>query len=120
MASSLGCWSHSNRVLQIENRASVLGDQSSGMVMESRHEYFRVGRFDPIIAGVSITEADIHMRDGKSLERLGVTPDKFVLPTPQDLASGRDPALAAAAAALSVQLTPEQAGNLFPTVWRSF
>lgn len=107
------------RIIQIENRGVVLGDRSSGMVMESRSSYFRAGTFDPIVAGVSVTEADLLMRDGKSLEHLGVTPDKLVLPTPQDLAAARDPELAAAAAELGVQLTPEQAGKLFPTLWRN-
>jgi C-terminal processing protease CtpA/Prc len=107
------------RVIQIENRGLVLGDRSSGMVMESRASYFRVGKFDPIAAGVSITEGDLHMRDGKSLERVGVNPDRIVLPTPHDLAAAWDPGLAAAAAELGVQLTPEQAGKLFPTLWRN-
>jgi C-terminal processing protease CtpA/Prc len=88
------------------------------MVMESRHSYFSAGQFDPIVAGVSITEADLLMTDGKSLEHLGVNPDKVVLPTPEDLATGRDPTLASAAAELGVQLRPEQAGKLFPTIWR--
>ena len=60
------------------------------------------------------------MRDGKSLEHLGVEPDRTVLPLPQDLASGRDPALAASAAELGTNLTPEEAGKLFPAVWRNF
>jgi C-terminal processing protease CtpA/Prc len=107
------------RVIQIENRGLILGDRSSGMVMESRPSYFRVGTFDPIVAGVSVTEGDLRMRDGKSLEHVGVTPDRVVLPSPQDLAAARDPALAAAAAELGVQLTPEEAGKLFPTLWRN-
>jgi C-terminal processing protease CtpA/Prc len=107
------------RVTQIEKRALVLGDRSAGMVMESRHSYFSSGQFDPIVAGVSITEADLLMTDGKSLEHLGVNPDKVVLPTPEDLATNRDPTLAFAAAELGVQLSPEQAGKLLPTIWRT-
>lgn len=107
------------RVIQIENRGIVLGDRSSGMVMESRPSYFRVGTFDPIVAGVSVTEGDLRMQDGKSLEHVGVKPDRSVLATPQDLAAGWDPVLAAAAAELGVQLTQEQAGKLFPTLWRN-
>jgi len=107
------------RVTQIEKRALVLGDRSAGMVMESRHSYFSAGQFDPIVAGVSITEADLLMTDGKSLEHAGVNPDKVVLPTPEDLARDRDPTLALAAAELGVQLRPEQAGKLFPTIWRT-
>jgi carboxyl-terminal processing protease len=107
------------RVTQIEKRALVIGDRSAGMVMESRHSFFSAGQFDPIVAGVSVTEADLRMTDGKSLERVGVNPDKVVLPKPEDLAANRDPTLAVAAAELGVQLTPEQAGKLFPTRWRA-
>jgi C-terminal processing protease CtpA/Prc len=107
------------RVTQIENRALIPGDKSAGMVMESRHSFFPAGQFDPIVAGVSATEADLRMTDGKSLERVGVNPDKVVLPKPEDLATDRDPTLAFAAAELGVQLTPEQAGKLFPTIWRT-
>jgi len=40
-----------------------------------------------------------------------------VAPTPTDLAEGRDPVLATAAQSAGVQLSPEQAGKLFPVVW---
>jgi C-terminal processing protease CtpA/Prc len=108
------------RVIQIESRGVLIGDRSSGMVMGAVHSHFVAGTAPPIAAAVSVTEEDLKMRDGKSLEHVGVDPDRTVLPSPQDLASGRDPALAAALAELRIQLTPEQAGKLFPTVWRNF
>jgi len=70
-----------------------------------------------IFFGASVTEWDLIMKDGKSLERNGVTPDQLILPTAQDLASGRDPVLAQAAGILGVTMTPETAGKAFPFEW---
>jgi len=58
------------------------------------------------------------MADGKSLEHIGVTPDKVLLPAAADLAAGRDPVLSQAAALLGFTLEPEKAGALFPLKWR--
>jgi C-terminal processing protease CtpA/Prc len=66
---------------------------------------------------VSVSEADLIMTDGQSLERLGVTPDEIVLPVAADLASGRDPVLARAAEIAGATLSPEQAAKLFPYQW---
>jgi C-terminal processing protease CtpA/Prc len=62
--------------------------------------------------------ADIIMTDGKSLEHAGVVPDTVMLPTPEDLAAGRDPVLAHAIGLFGVQITPEKAGELFPVEWK--
>jgi C-terminal processing protease CtpA/Prc len=70
-----------------------------------------------ILYGASITEADIKMTDGQSLERRGVNPDTLILPTASDLANGRDPVLAHAAEMLNVKISPEESGSLFPYVW---
>jgi C-terminal processing protease CtpA/Prc len=70
------------------------------------------------VYGVSVTDADVIMTDGKSLEGIGVTPDEIRLPTAADLAAQRDPVLSYAASLLGVAITPEKAGAFFPIEWR--
>jgi carboxyl-terminal processing protease len=105
------------RVVQLEKRGVVVGDHSSGSVMEARHYHEQTGVETVIFYGASITESNLIMADGKSLEHTGVTPDETALPTAQDLASGRDPVLAHAAELLGVKITPEEAGKAFPYEW---
>jgi carboxyl-terminal processing protease len=99
------------RVVQLEKRGYAVGDRSSGRVMEAKHF---LSAYSRVSFGVSVTEADLVMADGKTLEHVGVEPDVVVLPTPQDLASGRDPAMAKAAELVGVQLSPEEAGAILP------
>ena len=106
------------RVVQLEHRGTVLGDHSSGSVMESRHYPFHQGVETQIAYGASITEADLIMADGKSLEHAGVVPDEVILPSAADLAAGRDPVLAKAASLAGVTVDPVKAGQLFPVEWR--
>jgi hypothetical protein len=106
------------RVVQLERRGTVLGDHSSGSVMESRHYQFHQGTDTLIFYGAFITESDLIMGDGKSLEHNGVVPDELILPSAADLAAGRDPVLARAASQAGVQLDPVKAGQLFPIEWR--
>ena len=105
------------RVIQLEKRGTVIGDRSSGSVMEARHYEEKMGSDTVVFYGASITEWDLIMADGKSLEHTGVTPDEVVLPTGQDLASGRDPVLAHAAETLGVKISAEDAGKAFPYEW---
>jgi C-terminal processing protease CtpA/Prc len=106
------------RVVQLEHRGTVLGDHSSGSVMEARHYQFHQGTDTQIFYGASITDADLIMGDGKSLEHTGVVPDEVLLPSAADLAAGRDPVLARAAKLAGVQLDSMKAGQLFPIEWR--
>jgi C-terminal processing protease CtpA/Prc len=105
------------RVIQLEKRGTVLGDFSSGSVMEARHYNETMGADTVIFYGASITEWDLVMSDGQSLEHKGVMPDEVVLPSAIDVASGRDPVLARAAEILGVKLSPEEAGKAFPYEW---
>jgi carboxyl-terminal processing protease len=107
------------RVVQLEHRGVVLGDRSGGAVMESLSYGFRMGNDALAYYGVSVTEADLVMTDGHSLENVGVTPDEITLPTAADMAAGRDPVLSAAARQLGLALSPVAAGKLFPYEWNT-
>ncbi|HEV2305571.1 MAG TPA: S41 family peptidase [Candidatus Acidoferrales bacterium] len=109
------------RTMQLNHRATVIGDLSAGAVMESRLYPFQIGVTGGsdflVFYGASITHDDLIMSDGKSLENVGVTPDVTVLPTGADLAAGRDPVLAQAVQLAGAKLDPAAAGKLFPFEW---
>ncbi len=86
------------RVVQLEHRGTVIGDRSAGAVMASQFFTHSFGIGNVTFYRASVTVADVRMSDGGSLERVGVTPDELVLPSPADLAAGRDPVLARAIA----------------------
>src|SRR4029077_6366890 len=94
------------RIVQLEKRGVVVGDCSSGHVMESKPFVHAVSldRVNVAQYSVNITIADLKMTDGKSLEKVGVTPDERIVPTPADIAAGRAPALARAAALTGVNI----------------
>jgi C-terminal processing protease CtpA/Prc len=85
--------------------------------MEARHYDYKIGADTVVFYGASITDADLIMTDGKSLEHNGVLPDEFILPTAADIANDRDPVLAHAADTLGAKLSQEAAGKLFPYEW---
>ena len=84
-----------------------------------------MSRFFPLESGIgnilpfgaSVTVGDLIMTDGKSLEKIGVTPDEIMLPSGRDLATTKDPVLAKAAKLAGVNITPEEAGKYFPFEW---
>lgn len=102
------------RFMQLQQRGVVIGDQSMGAVMQSRFVPMDIGTDSKIFYGMSMTNADVIMGDGKSLEHIGVTPQLFMIPTAADIAAQRDPVLAAALELFGEKMTPADAGKLFP------
>ena len=66
------------RVVQIERRGFIVGDRSSGSVMEARHYPHEVSIDSRVSYAPSVTDADLVMTDGKTLEPVGVEPDIVV------------------------------------------
>jgi carboxyl-terminal processing protease len=105
------------RLVQLEHRGTVVGDKTAGAVMESRIYEETHGLETIFLYAYSVTEANLIMADGKSLEKTGVTPDELLLPTGADLAAGRDPVLARAVDLAGGSLEAQEAGKLFPYEW---
>ncbi|HEX8424156.1 MAG TPA: S41 family peptidase [Pyrinomonadaceae bacterium] len=106
------------RVMQLEKRGVVLGDQSAGAVMQSLGHGMELGVNRVVYYGASITNADVIMMDGKSLEHVGVTPDELLKPSAEDMANMRDPVLARALELAGVRVDSARAGTLFPIEWK--
>ena len=103
------------RLVQLEKRGVVLGDTSAGAVMQSIPYPFTMttGINKEVYYAASITNADVIMSDGKSIEHVGVIPDETILPTAEDISKGRDPVLSRAMEILGQNLPPEVAGRIF-------
>lgn len=106
------------RAVQLQKRGVVIGDRSSGSVMESKLYQMEVGIVRAIPCVISATSADVIMSDGTRLEHVGVVPDTLLLPTAQEMSMNHDPVLAYAASLVGVELDPKKAGELFPTKWK--
>lgn len=106
------------RIMQLEKRGKVIGDQTSGEVMRARIFPHQLGAQYVVEFGTSVTDADLVMSDGQSLENVGLKPDELLLPTAADLAAQRDPVMARAAELVGLKITPEKAGTFFPVQWR--
>lgn len=105
------------RIVQLEHRGKVIGDLSAGAVMEAQYHEDSRGADTKFFYAFMVTDANLVMTDGKSLEKAGVVPDEQSLPTAEDLAAGRDPVLAHAAELEGVKLDPVEAGKLFKYEW---
>ena len=89
------------RLLQLEKRATVIGDRTAGAVMASM-----------LFGEASITVSDFVLPSGERLEKVGVLPDVAVIPSPQQIAAGADPVLAYALMTAGVRRTPAEAAML--------
>jgi len=105
------------RFIQLENRGTVLGDVSAGAVMQSRIIPMKMGVDTIVPFGMSLTEADVIMKDGKSIEHIGVMPQTVIIPTGDDLAQQRDPVISAALKLLGQDVASDQTGKMFPYKW---
>lgn len=107
------------RVLQIEKRAKIYGDVSSGKVMTSISLPFRSlldsTTYEAAIirARMSVTIGDVIMSDGTRLENTGVIPHEAVVPTAEALVERTDPLLAYVAYKFGATLSPEDAGKFY-------
>lgn len=107
------------RIVQLEKRGVVLGDRTAGAVMQGELMTDGVPMGQGIMMyHASITNADLVMTDGASLEKAGVVPDEVLTPTAADFAAGRDPVLARAIALVGGSLDAVAAGKLFPFEWK--
>lgn len=93
---------HFARIIQLEKRGKIIGDRTRGAVMKARKTPFG-----------SMTVAEILMPDGKSLEKIGVTPDEILLPDSMELMNRYDPVLSRAFYQFGMVLGSDQAGKLF-------
>jgi carboxyl-terminal processing protease len=81
------------RHLQLNYKAPVVGDRTSGKVNDGRVIPGKIGaRFVMPFATV-ITEAKLVLPNGEELEGHGVVPDSQCVPTPEDLRQRLDPCL---------------------------
>lgn len=106
------------RLMQLEKRGTVVGDRSAGKVMRSISRGYEMGVNTVVFYGASITNADVVMSDGQSLEHVGVVPDELLLPSAEDMASAKDPVLARALELAGVKVDAAKAGKLFPMEWK--
>jgi len=95
----------------VQSKSAVWSSETDPLVPSWRHVI--------ILYGASITDADLIMDDGKSLEKVGVLPDETLLPVPADLAIGHDTVLARVVELAGGKITPQQAGKFFPVLWPS-
>ena len=100
----------------MEKRGTVVGDRSAGAVMRSKLYVHHVGADSAIFYGASITDADLVMTDGKSLEHTGVVPDKLMIPGGSHLAAGRDPVWPMPPRSSKCR-SIDQSGRAVPFVW---
>ncbi|HEX6559582.1 MAG TPA: S41 family peptidase [Longimicrobiales bacterium] len=98
------------RLLQLQGKATVIGDRSAGKVMAS--QYFPADDY----MGAQITVSDVVLYNGERLEKVGVTPDILAVEEPRHLVAGGDPVLALALLRAGVRVSPAIAGRILPMI----
>jgi len=95
------------RTIQLNQRGEIIGDRTCGCTRERQTSLLVLGGIKKPLGflSLSIPIADFIMPDGENPEGTGLTPDQTVLPSGEDLASGRDPGLETALKLAGVQLT---------------
>jgi C-terminal processing protease CtpA/Prc len=106
------------RIIQMEKRGTVIGDNTAGAVMRAITSPLQLGADTVVYYAAQVTDADLIMSDGKSLEGAGVTPDERMTASAKDMAAGLDPVLSHAASLAGVKIAPEKAGQFFPVQWK--
>lgn len=101
------------RVLQLEGKATVVGDRSAGALMTSITIPHEVGFGRRLPYGLSVTIQDVIMMDGNRVENVGVMPEFIVLPNGTDLRERRDPVMAKALGLVGIQMDPVAAARIF-------
>jgi C-terminal processing protease CtpA/Prc len=94
------------RIMQLQGKATVLGDRTAGMVMAS--QYFPADEE----MGAFITVSDFVLYNGERLEKVGVKPDVLAVETPQHVAAAGDPVLALALLRAGVRMNAAMARQL--------
>ena len=91
--------------LQQSRRAVVVGEKTAGAVLISQDTSLPGG------GRLSLSRADLIMRDGRRLEKNGMLPDEVVARTAEDRRAGRDPQLEAAIRLLQDPLPRGEGGT---------
>ncbi len=81
------------RHLQLTYKAQVIGDNTAGKVNDGHVLREKIGAGFIMPFAVVVTDAKLVMPDGGELERHGVIPDVYCVPSAQDLVQQRDPCL---------------------------
>ncbi|MGQ0562106.1 MAG: S41 family peptidase [Gemmatimonadota bacterium] len=94
------------RLMQLQGKATIIGDRTAGMVMAS--QYFPSDEQ----MGVYVTVSDFVLYNGERLEKLGVIPDIPAIETGRHVAAGGDPVLALALLRSGVRINAAAARQL--------
>lgn len=94
------------RLLQLQRKATLIGDRTAGAVMAS--QYFPSDED----MGAYVTVSDFVLYNGERLENVGVTPDIPAIETGRHIAAGGDPVLSLALLRAGIRMAPAVAGQL--------